>query len=754
MTTATFKIGESITIGLWFGNNYQLPDTCNMIIYIGGVCIGNLKTQSPTMDKNGIYYTIKLSGRETSLMRGYRDIMIVLDDPIGFGIRKEIIGGISFDRIGLINETISDSENSGYNMLIELNVTQTTITSSVELLNAIKGNDGRGILSNKLLSTNGLIKTYRITYTDNTIFDYDVTDGESGGVEEAPIDGNQYARQDGDWAQITIPESGIESVTSTDNHIVVDNTDPANPILSFQLVDNENLLTDDKLAKLDAIEEGAEVNIIEVVKVNNTPLTVTEKAVNIDLSGYSQTSHRHSGETITPDALLVTKTYSDAEIAALPTNTLFWDATNKTYAFKIPDGGIIQINQEPHDYYTNLEGAPIVNGDIVSSCGASGNRTAICLTDATNDVKAMAAFGMCTVATIANNNVGRITKSGGKVRGLNTIAYSEGTILYVDPLNKGKWTGTKPEAPNRPVIIGTVAVSHATEGVVELQIETLPKLTELADVDGVETTVASGSSFLFKLTSNLWKTITESNFITWIKGLTDEVFIGSTTPTGTEDIWIDPNSADVTTADIPDSTDKRYQTDYQLANKFGSGANYAQFDTNGNLKLYGNATQWEDLNFAPNSSGGAAATLPDYVTINNVTHREFTSANNQLCGDIKELPHSYKASSTLTPHLHLFLKAAESAGTTGVTFTLYWELRQGAGTTSGSLTLSATSAQLAANPNKIDIHGTAFAGASELGAQLSLRLARTAGDAGDVIVTTYGVHYEFDSIGSNEITTK
>lgn len=40
----------------------------------------------------------------------------------------------------------------------------------------------------------------------------------------------------------------VESVTSTDNHIVVDNADPKNPSLSFQLVDNENLLTDDELA--------------------------------------------------------------------------------------------------------------------------------------------------------------------------------------------------------------------------------------------------------------------------------------------------------------------------------------------------------------------------------------------------------------------------------------------------------------------------------------------------------------------------
>lgn len=42
------------------------------------------------------------------------------------------------------------------------------------------GSPGRGIASITLISTVGLVKTYRITYTDATTFDYDVTDGEDG----------------------------------------------------------------------------------------------------------------------------------------------------------------------------------------------------------------------------------------------------------------------------------------------------------------------------------------------------------------------------------------------------------------------------------------------------------------------------------------------------------------------------------------------------------------------------------------------
>lgn len=164
---------------------------------------------------------------------------------------------------------------------------------------------------------------------------------------------------------------------------------------------------------------------------------------------------------------------------------------------------------------------------------------------------------------------------------------------------------------------------------------------------------------------------------------------------------------------------------------------------------------YEDLNFDPSSSGGAAVTLPDYVTINNVTYREFTSANVDRCGDGEEMPHKYQLGSQIFPHVHIFLKSGESAGTTGVTFTLYWSLRQTTGVTSGSVSLSATSAELTNNPNKFNIYDdTGFAGADELGAQLSITLARTGGNAGDVIVTTYGIHYAVDLPGSRTASSK
>ena len=90
----------------------------------------------------------------------------------------------------------------------------------------------------------------------------------------------------------------VKSVTSTDNHIVVDNTDPKNPSLSFQLVDNENLLTDDQLAlvatitnKVDKLTGYSLVADSEILKIHarNTDSTLLsengEHTVFLDNSG-------------------------------------------------------------------------------------------------------------------------------------------------------------------------------------------------------------------------------------------------------------------------------------------------------------------------------------------------------------------------------------------------------------------------------------------------------------------------------------
>ena len=55
-----------------------------------------------------------------------------------------------------------------------------TDLQGIQGIQGIQGVAGNGITNISLISTVGLVKTYRITYTDNTTFDYTVTDGANG----------------------------------------------------------------------------------------------------------------------------------------------------------------------------------------------------------------------------------------------------------------------------------------------------------------------------------------------------------------------------------------------------------------------------------------------------------------------------------------------------------------------------------------------------------------------------------------------
>lgn len=59
-----------------------------------------------------------------------------------------------------------------------------------------------------------------------------------------------------------------------------------------------NDYTTTEKTKLSGIKAGAEANTINIIKVNNTALTPSEKTVNIDLSGYAAKEHSHTKASV------------------------------------------------------------------------------------------------------------------------------------------------------------------------------------------------------------------------------------------------------------------------------------------------------------------------------------------------------------------------------------------------------------------------------------------------------------------------
>lgn len=66
------------------------------------------------------------------------------------------------------------------NIPVSVGPTGATGATGANGTNGTNGTNGNGIASVALLSTVGLVKTYRITYTNSSVFDFTVTDGANG----------------------------------------------------------------------------------------------------------------------------------------------------------------------------------------------------------------------------------------------------------------------------------------------------------------------------------------------------------------------------------------------------------------------------------------------------------------------------------------------------------------------------------------------------------------------------------------------
>ena len=156
--------------------------------------------------------------------------------------------------------------------------------------------------------------------------------------------------------------------------------------------------------------------------------------------------------------------------------TLSWNADEGTLDVALENGVVLQTGQEQHFYGKASEA--ISNGDVVMFAGAQGNHLLIAKADA--QAVGFTPEFVIGIATqdFANNEFGYVTPFG-KVRALDTSAYAEGTVLYLDPTTAGGLTSTKPTPPDHIIEIAAVTRAHAAEGTV------LVRLIHMVDTDEV-----------------------------------------------------------------------------------------------------------------------------------------------------------------------------------------------------------------------------------------------------------------------------
>lgn len=189
--------------------------------------------------------------------------------------------------------------------------------------------------------------------------------------------------------------------------------------------------------------------------------------------------------------------------------------------------------------------------------------------------------------------------------------------------------------------------------------------------------------------------------------------------------------------------------------------NYTKFESDGTMVSIGNATTWEDENVGALQLR-QGATAPDFAQIgtSGIYTYYFDGINrDELVHGIIEVPHAYKEGSNVSFHIHWFPTTA-GAGNVVWNLTYQWTARNGtmSGTTSTSVNCTAIAAggtAYAKQTSETTLNGTG----KDISSHLVFVLTRLQSDGSDtygadVGFVACGIHYEKDTTGSRQITTK
>ena len=179
---------------------------------------------------------------------------------------------------------------------------------------------------------------------------------------------------------------------------------------------------------------------------------------------------------------------------------LWYDTDQKALSYYNDiTGSSNQIGFEQWIRVRNSTGSTIADGSVVYVNGASGQIPTIALADADTVVPTQV-IGLVT-ADIANNAQGLVTTHG-IVNSQNTIAYADGSILYLSQ-TAGQVTNVKPAEPAAAVSVGIVVYSHATNGKIYVSVDDAKEYLTGDAADGKLNSTGIGVTSLGAYTTTL-----------------------------------------------------------------------------------------------------------------------------------------------------------------------------------------------------------------------------------------------------------
>lgn len=210
-----------------------------------------------------------------------------------------------------------------------------------------------------------------------------------------------------------------------------------------------------------------------------------------------------------PNTIKIKRGVGEPLPTALVVGELAIDTTTGELYSKLDDATVTKVVTKASNISIiarNETGSPIPAGKAVYINGASGNKATITLAQANSEPSSTKTVGL-TAKQINNNNNGEVVIFG-TISKIDTLAYTEGTKLWLSPTSAGELTSTIPSAPNHAVFIGDVVRSHQTQGQIEVRIQNGFELEELHNVS--ITSVANNNILSYESSTGLWKNKTAS----------------------------------------------------------------------------------------------------------------------------------------------------------------------------------------------------------------------------------------------------
>lgn len=179
-----------------------------------------------------------------------------------------------------------------------------------------------------------------------------------------------------------------------------------------------------------------------------------------------------------------------------------WDNIDGTVDFPLSEDVTLHLGQEQLFYSKANE--TINKGEVVMFAGAQGDHLLIRKADVT--VPGFRQEWIIGVADqdFSTNQFGYVT-SFGKIRNIDTLAFSEGDLLWLSVTTPGALTNVEPAKPNCPVLVAAVTRSHQTQGTIFVRPSTTKKLQELCDVSSA--TPNDGDVLAWDAATSTWKPI-------------------------------------------------------------------------------------------------------------------------------------------------------------------------------------------------------------------------------------------------------